>query len=99
MERAWHRCLLQCCIHLGWHIALYVSGYFAVAARASRDDPARRTRTGTPSSSHHVTRPDAQSVFQHLADRDLSAWLEQYGGYEGYGLGDLWEKNVLGARP
>lgn len=40
-----------------------------------------------------VERADGQSVFRHLAKQDLGAWLE------GYGLGELWEKNVLGARP
>ena len=40
-----------------------------------------------------VDREDHQSVFRHLSDSDLSAWLD------GYALGELWEKNVLGARP
>lgn len=46
-----------------------------------------------------VDRVDGQSVFRHLGKQDLTAWLERYGDYEGYGLGELWEKNVLGARP
>ena len=46
-----------------------------------------------------VGRDGGESTFQHLAKRDLSVWLQQYGGYDGYGLGELWEKNVLGARP
>lgn len=46
-----------------------------------------------------VDRDDGQSVFRHLAKQDLSLWLEAYDGYDGYGLGDLWEKNVLGGRP
>ena len=46
-----------------------------------------------------VDRKDAQSVFKHLGKLDLKTWLEEYEGYEGYGLGELWEKNVLGARP
>ncbi len=46
-----------------------------------------------------VERDDGQSVFRHLARQDLSLWLGQYDGYDGYGLGDLWEKNVLGGRP
>lgn len=46
-----------------------------------------------------VDRAGGQSVFRHLGKRDLSVWLDKYGGYEGYGLGELWEKNVLGARP
>lgn len=40
-----------------------------------------------------VDREDNQSVFHHLAVADMSAWLEDYA------LGELWEKNVLGARP
>lgn len=44
-------------------------------------------------------REDGQSVFRHLAKQDLSLWLGQYDGYDGHGLGDLWEKNVLGGRP
>jgi predicted ATPase len=46
-----------------------------------------------------VDRDNGQSVFRHLAKQDLSAWLDVYGGCEGYGLGELWEKNILGARP
>jgi predicted ATPase len=40
-----------------------------------------------------VDREDGQSVFRHLSRSDMSAWLDDYG------LGELWEKNVLGARP
>lgn len=40
-----------------------------------------------------VDRLDNQSVFRHLADDDMSSWLDQYA------LGELWEKNLLGARP
>ena len=40
-----------------------------------------------------VDREDGQSVFRHLSSADMSAWLDDYA------LGDLWEKNVLGARP
>lgn len=40
-----------------------------------------------------VDREDNQSVFRHLAGADMSSWLEHYA------LGELWEKNVLGARP
>jgi predicted ATPase len=38
-------------------------------------------------------REDGQSVFRHLKSADMSAWLEDYG------LGELWEKNILGGRP
>lgn len=34
-----------------------------------------------------------QSVFKRLDRPDMEGWLEEYG------LGDLWEKNVLGGRP
>jgi predicted ATPase len=40
-----------------------------------------------------VDRLDGQSTFQRLESADLSIWLDDYG------LGDLWEKNVLGGRP
>lgn len=40
-----------------------------------------------------VDREDNQSVFKHLSGEDVTAWLD------GYALGELWEKNVLGARP
>ncbi|MBI5847041.1 MAG: AAA family ATPase [Nitrospirae bacterium] len=40
-----------------------------------------------------VDRADNQSVFRHLSDTDMSAWLDHYG------LGEMWEKNILGARP
>lgn len=40
-----------------------------------------------------VDREDNQSVFRHLKGEDMTAWLD------GYALGELWEKNVLGARP
>lgn len=40
-----------------------------------------------------VDRRDGQSEFQHLASTDMSLWLEEYS------LGELWEKNLLGARP
>ncbi|MEZ4511144.1 MAG: AAA family ATPase [Chloroflexota bacterium] len=40
-----------------------------------------------------VDREDGQSVFRHLAPDAIDDWLEDYG------LGELWEKNVLGGRP
>ena len=40
-----------------------------------------------------VDRKDKQSVFQRLNQQDMTAWLDDYA------LGELWEKNVLGARP
>jgi len=44
-------------------------------------------------------RKNGETVFKHLDKAELSAWLESFEGAEGYGLGDLWEKNLLGARP
>ena len=38
-------------------------------------------------------RSNGATEFKHLAQRDLGTWLE------GYALGELWEKNVLGGRP
>lgn len=40
-----------------------------------------------------VERDDNQSVFHHLPEDEIENWLDDYG------LGDLWEKNVLGGRP
>jgi predicted ATPase len=40
-----------------------------------------------------VERQDGQSVFKRLDKGAMDAWLEDYG------LGDLWEKNLLGGRP
>jgi predicted ATPase len=47
----------------------------------------------TPEVVWAVDRLEGESVFRHLAKEDLSMWLD------GYALGDLWEKNVVGARP
>ena len=46
-----------------------------------------------PDSVWAVDRQDNQSVFRHLESDDMTAWLD------GYALGELWEKNILGARP
>lgn len=40
-----------------------------------------------------VEREDNQSVFKHLEGVQMDEWLDDYG------LGDLWEKNILGGRP
>jgi len=40
-----------------------------------------------------VDREDGQSVFRRLDRADMTNWLDDYG------LGDLWEKNVIGGRP
>jgi len=40
-----------------------------------------------------VDRENGQSVFRHLPENEIDTWLEDYG------LGDLWEKNILGGRP
>ena len=47
----------------------------------------------TPEDLVVVDREEGQSVFKRLDARDLSGWLEEYG------LGELWEKNVIGGRP
>jgi predicted ATPase len=38
-------------------------------------------------------REHGESVFRHLKSANMSAWLEDYG------LGELWEKNIIGGRP
>jgi len=40
-----------------------------------------------------VDREDRQSVFKRLKTRAIKHWLKEYG------LGDLWEKNIIGGRP
>ena len=40
-----------------------------------------------------VDRLNQQSTFRRLGESDLEGWLDDYG------MGDLWEKNVLGGRP
>lgn len=40
-----------------------------------------------------VDREGGESVFRRPSDADLESWLD------GYTLGELWEKNVLGGRP
>ena len=40
-----------------------------------------------------VDREDNQSVFRRLSTQNMDAWLDDYA------LGELWEKNVFGARP
>ena len=40
-----------------------------------------------------VDRDEGESKFKHLKEADMSSWLENYG------LGELWEKNILGGRP
>lgn len=40
-----------------------------------------------------VDREGGQSTFRRLGQTDLEHWLDDYG------LGDLWEKNLLGGRP
>lgn len=40
-----------------------------------------------------VDRVDGQSTFKRLDLSEINAWMDEYG------LGDLWEKNVIGGRP
>jgi predicted ATPase len=47
----------------------------------------------TPESVWVVERSDRHSVFKHLESADMSTWLDDYG------LGELWEKNIIGGRP
>jgi predicted ATPase len=47
----------------------------------------------TPEDVIVVERVDAESKFRRLNSADLSEWLEDYT------LGELWQKNVLGAKP
>ncbi|KIG17043.1 hypothetical protein DB30_03640 [Enhygromyxa salina] len=47
----------------------------------------------TPEDVWTVERDDGQSVFKQLSSEDMSAWSDEYS------LGELWEKNIIGARP
>lgn len=40
-----------------------------------------------------VDRMQGETVFRRLEEKQMASWLEDYG------LGDLWEKNLLGGRP
>jgi predicted ATPase len=40
-----------------------------------------------------VDRKEGQSTFERRTEKDLENWLDDYG------MGDLWEKNLLGGRP
>lgn len=40
-----------------------------------------------------VDREGKESTFRHLPSKEMENWLDEYG------LGDLWEKNLLGGRP
>jgi len=46
-----------------------------------------------------VERREGATVFNHLGKIDLKEWLDEYEGCEGFSLGELWEKNVIGGRP
>jgi predicted ATPase len=50
----------------------------------------------TPEDIIVVDRKDKQSTFSRLKDAELSEWMSEYSGY---GIGDLWEKNIIGGRP
>lgn len=47
----------------------------------------------TPGDIIVVDRVAGQSEFKHLKKAEIKNWLEEYG------IGDLWEKNILGGRP
>ncbi len=40
-----------------------------------------------------VDRNNGESVFRRLAESEIQTWLDEYG------MGDLWEKNLVGGRP
>ena len=40
-----------------------------------------------------IEQKDEQSLFRRLDEDDMKDWIEDYG------LGDLWEKNIIGGRP
>jgi len=47
-----------------------------------------------------VERRDNASTFRRLREREVSAWLENFEeGGTPLGMGDLWEKNIIGGNP
>jgi predicted ATPase len=84
---------------LGLHPAAVTLLADLLASAATRTQVIVATQSVTlvnqfePESVWTVDREDNQSVFRHLNQADMTAWLDDYG------LGELWEKNVLGARP
>jgi predicted ATPase len=46
-----------------------------------------------PSQVYVVERAGGQSTFTHLEAVNMTEWLEEFG------IGDLWEKNIIGGRP
>ncbi len=46
-----------------------------------------------------VERKNGETTFSRLSRKRLATWLETFDETEGYGLGELWEKNLLGGRP
>ncbi len=47
----------------------------------------------TPEDLIIVEREDGQSVLKRFTDQEIASWLDDYG------MGDLWEKNIIGGRP
>jgi predicted ATPase len=90
---------------LGLHPAAITLLADLLASAATRTQVIVATQSVTlvnqfePDSVWAVDRQDSQSVFRHLSEQQMDEWMKNYGDLEGYSLGELWEKNVLGARP
>ena len=84
---------------LGLHPAAVTLLADLLASAATRTQVIVATQSVTlvnqfePDSVWAVDRQDNQSVFRRLNQADMTTWLDDYG------LGELWEKNILGARP
>lgn len=84
---------------LGLHPAAIVLLAELLTSAATRSQVIAATQSVTlvnqlePHQVWTVDRADNQSVFRHLNGEDMTGWLEDYA------LGELWEKNVLGAQP
>ncbi|MCX6924117.1 MAG: AAA family ATPase [Verrucomicrobia bacterium] len=84
---------------LGLHPAAVTLLADLLSAAATRTQVIVATQSVTlvnlfePESVWAVDREDSQSVFRHLSQQDMSTWMDDYG------LGEMWEKNILGARP
>jgi len=84
---------------LGLHPAAITLLASLLASAATRTQVIVATQSVTlvnqfePTQVWTVDRAGHESVFRHLSEAGMAGWLDDYA------LGELWEKNVLGARP
>jgi predicted ATPase len=84
---------------LGLHPAAIVLLAQLLSSASSRSQVLVATQSVTlvnqfsPDDVWTVEKKEGETTFRHLSDTDWSQWLDDYA------LGELWEKNLLGARP